>query len=140
MNTGLMVMACIVILAMTLYAQESSEKKQISKSRLERAKKNIATGMRSTNDGLMEASFILAAKMKMKYPEVPIVELKSILDSISVTNGSEAIRYKAYLSSHICSDPDWFATDSAVASADAEHFFPVAARRLQQKMFGMNNP
>ncbi|MEW5798894.1 MAG: hypothetical protein AB1728_07780 [Bacteroidota bacterium] len=140
MNTGLIVMSCLAILAMTLHAQESSGTKQVPKFRLERAKKNIAAGMRSTNDGLMEASFVLAAKMKMKYPEESIAELKSILDSISVAHDSEVIRYKAYLSSYICGDPDWFAMDSAVASADVEHFFPAAARRLQQKIFGMNNP
>jgi hypothetical protein len=137
MNTGVMVMAWIVILAMMLHAQEADEKKPIPNARLERAKKNIAAGMRSKNDGLMEASFMLVAKMKMKFPEESVAALKSILDSIAVADGTEAVRYKAYLSSHICSDPDWFAMDSAIASADVEQFFPAAARRLQQKIFGM---
>lgn len=140
MNTGLMMMACFAILAMVLHGQESNNTTHVPKSRFERAKKNIATGMRSKNDGLMECSFMLAAKMKMKYPGEQIAELKSILDSISVADDAEAIRYKASLSSHIVSDPEWFAMDSAVCCADAEHFFSGAARRLQQKMFGMNNP
>lgn len=140
MDTGLIMMAFIAILAITMHAQELNDKKPVPKFRLERTKKNIATGMRSKNDGLMESSFMLAAKMKMRYPGEPIAELKSLLDSISVVDGSETIRYKASLSSYICSDPEWFAMDSAVASADAEHFFPLAARRLQQKMFGLNNP
>ncbi len=140
MNTGSIVMAFIVVLAMTMPAQETNDKKPVPKSRFERAKKNIATGMRSKNDGLMEASFMLAAKIKMRYPGEPIAELKSFLDSISVADGSETIRYKASVASHICNDPEWFAMDSAVSGADAEHFFPFAARRLQQKMFGLNNP
>lgn len=140
MNIGLILIALIAILAMTMHAQESEEKKIVVKPRFEKVKKNIVVGMRSSNYGLMEASFMLAAKMKMEYPQEPIVELKSILDSISIADASEGIRFKAYLSSYICGDPEWFAVDSSIAVADAEHFFPRAAQRLQQKMFGLNTP
>lgn len=140
MSTGLIVMATIVILAMTMHAQESNDSKGVPKSRLERAKKNIAAGIRSHNDGLVESSCMLVAKLKMRYPHEPVSELKSLLDSISIADSSEGIRFKASLSSYICSDPKWFAADSSIAAADAEQFFPRAAQRLQQKMFGLYSP
>lgn len=140
MNTGLAMLVVTAVLAMMIRPQDSHEKKNTPKLRIECAKKNILAGIRSGNDGVTEAALMLAAKMKMKYPETHIDEVKMLLDSVSIAHVSEGMRYKAYLSSCVCSDPGWFAMDSSIAAADAETFYPRTAYRLQQKMFGLNTP
>ncbi len=83
----------------------------------------------------LAASLVALAHTRL---ELLGTELQEELDELSVTHPSATVRYKAYIASCICSDPEWFAQESSVVTADEDQFFISAAHRLQQKLFGLN--
>ena len=108
-------------------------------SKIEYAKKNYAVGLQSDNTGLVESCIKMVAKIKLRVPSADLTGLQEQLDELSITHPSETVRYKAYIASSICSNPEWFVLEKNVVNADEEQFFINAAQRLQQKLFGANN-
>ena len=107
-------------------------------SKIEYAKKNYTVALQSDNTGLVESTIKMIAKMKLRSPSADVEQLQEQLNEISVTHPSATVRYKAYIASSICSDPEWFTQETSVVSADEKQFFINAAQRLQQKLFGAN--
>ncbi|MDP1678211.1 MAG: hypothetical protein Q8L88_15245 [Bacteroidota bacterium] len=135
MKTRIVILLIVTFaFAVSLYAQDSLKKFSTNERRIAFAKKNIIMGLRSGNTGLMEASLILIAKIKMRFPEINITEVKTVVDSIAFTNSSYALQYKAYLASNICAYPEWFVIDNTLYNLETDWFFASVARRLQQKM------
>lgn len=132
-----LLVAVMVVVATAHFgiAGEPTKKFTFEEKRIELAKKNIAVGLQSENTGLMESAIRMTAQLKMKYPATDISALVTMLNKISVTHPIGKIRYTAYVSSIICSDPHWFLSDDSVAHASDESFFRVASGRLQQKFF-----
>lgn len=135
MKTRVVIMSIVTFaFAVSMCAQGSPKKYPTTEARIAYAKKNILMGLRSGNAGVVEGSLILIAKIKMKSPETNIAELKTVIDNIDFTNFSNALRYKANVTSFICAYPEWFAIDSALYALETDWFFASAARLLQQKM------
>lgn len=120
-------------------AQETAKKFTTMEQKIEFAKKNIKNGLLSDNDGVLESAMRLTAQIKLRYPATDVKELAAILDKISVSHPSGRVRYKAYIASNICSDPQWYNEDVRVAKATEEDFFRVASERLQQKLYSVNS-
>jgi len=140
MKKMMTVIAIIFILFATgMNAQESRTKISMNEKRVASAKKNALMGLRSGNNGLIEASLILIARIKMNFPETNIAEVKPVIDSIAFTKFSGALQYEAYLTTNICSDPEWFSADSMVRHSELEVFFLSVSQRLQNKLLGMNS-
>lgn len=127
------------IFAASLYAQDSLKKYPTNEVRIAYAKKNILMGLRSGNAGVVEASLILAAKIKIKFPETKIAELQTVIDSIALIGSSNVLRYKAYLASNICADPEWFSKENIFLQPESEIFFISASQRLQDKLLQTNS-
>ena len=77
--------------------------------------------------------------MKLQVPSTDVTELREELDELSVTHPSATVRYKAYIASSICADPEWYAQENSVVTADQNQFFIGATQRLHQKLFGLNS-
>jgi hypothetical protein len=107
--------------------------------RIEIAKGNCVMGMKSENDGLVKGCIALAAKIKLRIPSTDIEEIEKMLTELSEEHFSPVVRYEAYIALQICNDPEWFAEDTHVTTAENEQFFIAAANRLQQKLFGLNS-
>jgi len=131
----------IFILSFTgsIRAQHNVLKYPTTEAKIAYAKKNVLMGLRSGNNGLIEASLILIARIKMNFPETNIAEVKPVIDSIAFTKSSGALQYEAYLTTNICSDPEWFSADTTVRHSKPEVFFLSVSQRLQSKLLGMNS-
>ena len=139
MKTRIVLVAVLILSVITSAVSQRTVKTFASKEvRLEAAKNNVMVGLRSENNGVVEAAIMFTAKLKMIEPESDISKLQSALDHISISHPSPAIRYKASIASHICSDPNWFMYNNRLVTSETDQFFPIAAERLQQKMFGLN--
>ncbi|MDD8019451.1 MAG: hypothetical protein PHP42_13845 [Bacteroidota bacterium] len=142
MKTRIAMIALAVMIAVsTMAAQESFPAKNyaLNKKQTECAKKNIMMGLRSGNDGVAEAALMLIAKIKIQEPAVRSVEIQKVVDSLAVSSPSNAMRYKAYIVSNICIDPEWYAQDNKVVASKTETFFIAAAQRMQYKLFGTSS-
>lgn len=137
MTHNVMIMLIILGVTGTALAQTNA-KFATPDARIAFAKKNIAMGLQSKNSGVVESSLMLVAKMKMQYPGTDIAELVPLIDAVAVGHPSEKLRFKAYIASIICTDPLWFSQEYQLETPEAGEFFIAAARRLQQKMIGMN--
>ena len=140
MKTRIAAFVIAVIIAANLgYSQVPQKKFATKEQKVELAKKNLMIGLHSENTGLVESCVKMVAKVKLFAPSADVAELQEVLDELSVTHPSATVRYKAYIASNICSDPEWFAKENSVVTADEDQFFIKAARRLQQKLFGLNS-
>ena len=128
-----------MVFAVSLFTQDSLKKCPISEARIASVNKNILMGLRSGNKGVIEASLILIAKIKMFFPLTNIAEIRTVIDSLAITSSSDTLRYKAYLTSNICTDPEWFSTEKSMNTLELDQFYKTAAQRLQNKMLGMNS-
>ncbi|MFA5834979.1 MAG: hypothetical protein WDA22_15995 [Bacteroidota bacterium] len=108
-------------------------------ARIEFAKKNIAFGLHSENSGVVESLLMLTAKLAVTHPTENMTKIVSIVDSLAVSSTSAPLRYKAYIVSNICSDPAWFDQNDLKTSTIPDHFFMIAARRLERKMLGISS-
>lgn len=118
------------------FAGEPTKKHSTMEQKVEFAKKNLSKAITSNNEGLVESGIKMIAKMKLRVPEANTEELQEQLDELSVEHPSATVRYKAYIASSICADPEWFAQSISVVNADEDEFFIKAGTRLQQKLFG----
>ena len=74
------------------------------------------------------------AKISMTYPGSNIAETKSVVDSLAIHAGVPSTRYKAYLASNVCDNPEWFAKKVAVKSDD--EFFESVDSQLHERILG----
>jgi hypothetical protein len=119
-------------LAVLMSAQGSRAMYATAGAQFAYAKKNISMGLRSGNDGVVEGSMILIAKMKMTSPESNIAELKTIIDSIAFApSSSRVLRYEAHVASCSCEFPEWFAMNETLYALEMDRFFASAGRLLQ---------
>jgi len=121
-------------------AGENGKKFKTDNEKVAFATKNLMKGLNSTNPGVVEASIRLTAQMKMKYPGADVTVLQDMLNTIATNNRSGCVRYKAYIASNICSDPEWFSNEENVVNADQENFFRAASQRLHQRLLTTNTP
>ena len=137
MKTRIAVIALTALIAVNVSFGKAPRFETLE-SKIEYAKKNYAVGLQSDNTGLVESTIKMIAKMKLQAPSADVTQLQKRLNEISVNHPSATVRYKAYISSSICADPEWFAKEKSVVNADEEQFFINADQRLQQKLFGAN--
>ena len=140
MNTRIVTVMCAVLIAANLcFGRDDAKERKVFERRIESAKKNLIVGLRSQNRGVVEASVKMTASIKLLVPSEDMSELEEELNVLSTRDPSPIVRYKAYIASSICSNPEWFVhwIDS---SSDDDAFYINAGDRLRQKLFGMNAP
>jgi len=95
---------------------------------------NLKTALRSENQGLAESAIMQVAKMSITYPGNNIAETKGVVDSLAIHANVPSIRYKAYLASNVCENPEWFAKKLTVKSED--EFFESVDSQLHERILG----
>lgn len=128
-----------MIFVISINAQDSLKKYATDEARVAFAKKNILMGLRSGNYGVIEASLILIAKIKMDFSKTSVTEVRPVIDSIVLSCPSGVLRYKAYLTSNICADPEWFSTENTLQQTGTAVFFISASQCLRSKLLGVNS-
>ena len=131
--------ALILLIAITFgYGTEPTRRILTIEQKVQRAAADLMIGLHSENTGLVESSIRVIAMMKLRVPSADVEELQEELDNLSITHCSAAIRYKAHIASNICMNPQWFSQEYHTVPVDDETFFIAAAKRLQEKLFGLN--
>jgi hypothetical protein len=140
MKTRFVIMVIVTFaFAALMVAQDTVKKFPTNQVRIAYAKKNILMGLRSGNAGLIEASLMLISKIKMDFPETNVAEVRTVIDSLALASPSGTLRYKAYLASNICANPEWFLMENTILQIEAEIFFIAASQRLQNKLLQTNS-
>jgi hypothetical protein len=140
MKTRIAVITVTIVLALQLGLGKEPAKRAVTfEERIELAKKNCVIALHSDNDGVVEASIALVAKITLVSPSIDMKQVRDILNQLMVGHPSASVRYRAYIASTIVADPEWFAQDTSVTTAEGEQFFIAAINRLQQKLFGLNS-
>ncbi|MDD8019324.1 MAG: hypothetical protein PHP42_13210 [Bacteroidota bacterium] len=135
MKTRIAIAAIVMMMAIQIgAAREPAKRFPTLEKKIEYAKKNWIAALQTENEGVIESVMRIVSKFKLQHPAVDVKELKEAFDIISLTNPSGAVRYKAYIASSICTDPEWYAQEQRVLTAVEENFFRVASTRLHQKL------
>ena len=127
----------VMVFAGYIHAQNDFVKHQPLETKIAKGKKNILTGLRSENSGLIESSLVLIAKIKLSFPETNVSDVQTVVDSIAIAGSSATLRYKAYLTLNICADPEWFSAETILPITTVDEFFLSASQRLQNKLLGL---
>ncbi len=100
--------------------------------------KNLSNGLVSGNDGVIASSLHMASVLALKYPGTPTAELKKLIDGIRQTHPSGTVRYKAYIASTVCENPEWFAADERLNTAEEPAFFRAASEKIREHYLSVN--
>ena len=129
---GIVAAAMIINIAAVAQVKQATKLDQNSPV----VKLNYLAGLRSENEGLSESSMLQTAKIKMLYPTVNFDEMKKVTDSLIVSGKNPSVRYKAYLTSNVYDNPEWFAKRDRSNLEDDEQFFASIAAQLQERILG----
>lgn len=138
MKQTIYILILVVSSIAILTSQPSSYKFNSNNDRIVYAAKNMINALRTGNNGVIESTLMLVAKLKMEKSGIDIPQIQFLIDSLAFSGSSRVLRYKAFLVSNICDDPKWFLTDSSLQTRDADLFYNAASQRLQDKMLGVN--
>jgi len=140
MKTRIALITAITVMAIQFtLSGEPVKKFATEEKRIAFATKNLLTALQSANTGLVESSMRLTAQMKMRYPATDISKCAEILNDLAQNHPSGVTRYKAYIALSICENPDWYANETTLATADEENFFQIASNHMQEYLLSANS-
>ncbi|MCK9408630.1 MAG: hypothetical protein WCX28_12710 [Bacteriovoracaceae bacterium] len=139
MKKQIAIAAAIILIAIQFsIAQEPVKKLSLEEKVVVFATKNLLSGLRSNNKGVIESAMRITAQMKLRYPAAEMKELLSVLNDVRENHPSGCTRYKAFIAISICTNPEWYANTPNVVTADDETFFHTASDRLQEQLLSVN--
>jgi hypothetical protein len=112
----------------------ASSKTRTVDCKVDKGFRNLLLGLRSTNQGLTESAIMQVAELRILYPGSNIAETKKVIDSLLVHATAPSVRYKAYLASNVCDNPEWFAGKGNVKSED--EFVESVDSQLHERILG----
>ncbi len=126
----------MALMAVVIYGGVTGQtlKSRVYDCRTGKAMVNLLVALRSENRGLTESAIMRVAEIKMLCPESNIGEVKEVIDSLSVHANVPSIRYKAYLASNVCDNPELFAKEEKMKSEDG--FFESVEAELHENILG----
>ena len=126
----------VALTAVVIYGGVTGEtlKSRVYDCKTEKAMVNLLVALRSENRGLTESAIMRVAEIKMLCPESNIGEVKEVIDSLTVHANVPSIRYKAYLASNVCDNPELFAKTGSIISED--EFFKSVDAQLHETVLG----
>lgn len=128
----------VAIFAIQIAAAQAPVKKfTTDEKKIEFASKNLLVGLRSDNQGLIEAALRVSAKLKMRYPAADVSVLVNEMQNIFEDHPKGSTRYKAYIAISICENPEWYLADEKLAAADEDDFFKKASSRMQEQLLSV---
>ncbi len=133
MKTYKLAAAALTLLMLgTASAQtEFAERACYQKANLERGVKNLEANLQSSNEGVLESSLALVARIKLIYPERSMASIEKEVSELSVSGPNDRIRYKAYLVYHLFSNPEMYSIESGKDFRNSDEMFTALAKRLQ---------
>lgn len=120
--------------AQSLPAADAATKNRVYDCRADKARMNLLIALRSENRGLTESAIMRVAEIKVLCPGNNMAEIKGVIDSLSVHANVPSIRYKAYLASNVCDNPELFAKEGNITSED--EFFTSVDAELHERILG----
>jgi len=103
---------------------------------IQRAVKNYAGCLESTNIGVVESALAHVARMKLIFPATESKELAKRIEFLTVNGQTPAIRYKAYLTLMVFDSPEIFGQVGQKEFQEDEEVFTTLAMRLQETLLG----
>lgn len=107
-----------------------------STANVTQVKKNFLWTLQSDNDGVMESCLAHIAQMRIMLPNEDMKEFDAMLNQLAINGRTQAIRYKAYLTTQVFASPATFRHVAEVSYASGDEFFTAIATRLQQTVLG----
>jgi hypothetical protein len=135
MKTRIVMMTAITVIAMQfISAREPAKRFNTEEQKVAYATKNLLIGLRSTNPGVIESAIRVTAQMKMRYLAADVSELVKDINALWQKYPSGTMRYKAYIALSICENPEWFANENSIVTANEENFFQAASTHMQKHL------
>ena len=137
-----LILAAASALGQTSTPQAADERPYISSAisyttaNVPRVKKNFLWTLQSDNDGVMESGIAHVAQMRIMLPDEDMKEFDATLNQLAINGRTQAIRYKAYLTTQVFASPAPFRHVAEVSYASGDEFFTAIATRLQQTVLG----
>ncbi|MDP1678115.1 MAG: hypothetical protein Q8L88_14765 [Bacteroidota bacterium] len=139
MKTRIAMMTAIVIITMQFtFAGEPAKRFTTEDQKVAFATKNLLIGLRSTNLGVIESAIRVTAQMKMRYVAADVSKLVKEMNTVWQKHPSGTIRYKAYIAMSICENPEWYANENSIVTANEENFFQAASVHMQKHLLSVN--
>jgi hypothetical protein len=139
MKQTIAIAAIIVLIAVQITAAQSpAVKLSTEEKKVAFAAKNLLNGLNSNNTGVVESAMRLTAQLTMRYPATDVNNLVDAINTIWLTHPNGSTRYKAYIALSICQNPEWYAGETAIVTANEETFFRAASVRLQAQLLSVN--
>lgn len=107
-----------------------------SKQHLEKAARSYESGLKSTNEGVVEASITFSTFLRIADPQLDLSNIHRELEKVAVSGPTPALRYKAYLATMVFENPQVFKSAWGVEGPDGSRFFTTVAGQLSDSLLG----
>ena len=132
-------MIAVTAITMQLIAAQTPSKTFTTEDKkIEFAVQNLFFGLQSQNSGVVECALRVTATLKMQHPSANVASLMNSMNNIARNNPSGSLRYKAYVTLSVCTNPEWYQNDEDVTTATEETFFYAASSRMQEQLLTVN--
>lgn len=142
MRTFIVLGIVAVLSAANLYAQPSPGPAQTDQSTLgrlqsyrecdlQKLEEQLRISLRHDIEGIVVCALREVAKIKLAQPECASDRIASQVEDLVRDGATPAIRYKAYLTSIVLTNPHSFATEGITEFQTDEQFFTALARKME---------
>jgi hypothetical protein len=103
---------------------------------LEKAAKSYEAGLKSVNEGVVEASITYSTFLRVADPQLDLSDIRQELEKVAVSGRTPALRYKAYLATMVFENPQAFKNSLGVEDPDGSRFFTAVADQISKALLG----
>lgn len=107
-----------------------------SKSYLKKAAGSYEAGLKSGNEGVVEASITFSTFLRVADPQLDLSDIRQELEKVAVSGRTPALRYKAYLATMVFENPQAFKSAWSVEGPDGSRFFTAVAEQVSRTLLG----
>ena len=107
-----------------------------SKQHLENAARSYESGLKSANEGVVEASITYSTFLRVADPQLDLSDIRQELEKVAVSGRTPALRYKAYLATMVFENPQAFKSSWSVEGPDGTRFFTAVADQVSKSLLG----
>jgi len=105
---------------------------------IQKAIKNYAAALKSTNDGVVESAIAQIVFIRIGLPKLDLKTVEGTVTNLAENGRTPVIRYKAYLANIVFESPASFEKALNVETTNSDAFFAVIASQVQRTLLGQN--
>ncbi len=101
--------------------------------------RSLSGGLESRNEGVIVSALAHISRLQLYFPERRFPDIEMLVSRLSLDGPSPEIRYRAYLTSTLMTNPALFADECRMDFRTPDELFGALAQKMQKSMLGYDH-